>query len=146
MPRLVKLPTLEMGELHLLLISESKGVWEEEWEPLRGTVFGDQFTVLSKEVLDHGLHRWTKPLVDALGITPEGALRKIPRESRECFQRKRCPLYIPSRCFPESKNMPWCFEPDGVASEQVRHTATRAFEYWRDRVYLVVIKESNAAR
>lgn len=143
MTRQVKLSTREMGDLHLLLIREEGGCWESEWEPLRGTVFGNQFTTISKETLDHGLNRYSRPLVDALGISPEGALKKIPLESRECFRRRVCPLYEPKNCFPEAKNMPWCFEPDGVASEGVRYAATRAFEQWRDRVYLVVIKEPN---
>src|SRR4051812_1481223 len=100
-----------MGDLQLLLISEeADGRWEPEWEPLRGTVFGDQFTVMTRETIEHGLHRWSKPVVDALGISPEGALKKIPPGSRECFRRKVCPLYDPKLCFPESKNMPWCFE------------------------------------
>lgn len=144
MARQVKISTREMGDLRLLLISERNGVWEEEWEPLRGTVFGDQFTKMDRETVEHGLHRWSRPVVDALGISPEGALRKIPPESRECFKRKRCPIYDPKFCFPESKNMPFCYEPDGVADESVRYAATRAFEQWRDRIYLVVIKEPNA--
>jgi len=139
-PRQVKISTREMGTLRLLLITEKNGVWEEEWEPLRGTVFGDQFTVTDRETIEQALKRWSRPLVDALGITPEGALKKIPPESRECFKCKRCPLYNEKLCFPESKNMPWCFEPGGVASESVRYAATRAFEQWRDRVYLVVVR------
>lgn len=141
MARKIKLPTREMGELEMLLIRERAGQWEPDWEPLRGTVFGDQFSVVSKEVMDQGLERWSKPIVDALGIPPSGALKKIPPVSRECFLRRTCPLYDPKRCFPEARNMPWCFEPDGVADPLVRHTATRAFEFWRERVYLVVVKE-----
>ena len=145
MARAIKLNTHEMGTLRLLLIRETNGQWEAEWEPLRGTVFGDLFSTLEKDIIEHGLNRWSRPLVDALGLPPEGALRKIPPESRVCFKRQRCPLYDPRLCFPESKNMPFCFEPDGVASEKVRFAAARAFEQWRDRVYLVVIKESDAS-
>jgi hypothetical protein len=129
-----------MGELRLLLINEENGEWEAEWEPLRGTVFGDQFTVATKETINHALNRYSRPLVHRLGPTPEGALKKIPPVSRECFRRKICPLYVPNLCFPESKNMPWCFEPDGVADPNVRYAATRAIEQWRDRVYLVVVQ------
>lgn len=130
-----------MGELRLLLIfEEEEGRWESEWEPLRGTVFGEQFSFVTKEALDHAMHRYSRPLVDSLGPIPAGALKKIPQVSRECFRRKVCPLYIAERCFPESKNMPWCFEPDGVADPSVRFAATRAIEQWRDHVYLVVVK------
>lgn len=124
----------------MLLISVEEGRWEAEWEPLRGTVFGDQFSVITKEVLEHALKRWSRPLADTLGIPPIGALKKIPLEGRECFRRGKCPLYNPKQCFPEAKNMAWCFEPDGVADETVRYAATRAFEYWRDGVYLVVVQ------
>jgi hypothetical protein len=130
-----------MGELRILLISvEKDGSWEPEWEPLRGTVFGDQFSVISKEVLDHALHRWSRPLAHALGIPPVGALKKIPQEGRSCFRKEVCPLFDSKQCFPEAKNMPWCFEPGGVPDEPVRYAATRAFEYWRDEVYLVVVQ------
>lgn len=129
-----------MGELRLYLIRMEGGAWEPEWEPLRGTVFGNQFSVISKENVDHSLRGWTRPLVNALGISPEGALKKIPSVSRECFRRKTCPLYLAANCFPESSNMPWCFEPDGVVPEAVRYAATRAFEYWKDRVYIVVVE------
>lgn len=130
-----------MGELRLLLIEEHAGVWEEEWEPLRGTVFGNQFTQVTKEVLDHAMHRYSRPLVNSLGPIPEGALRKIPPVSRECYQRKKCPLYSASTCFPEAEKMPWCFEPAGVEAERVRSAASRAIEQWRERVYLVIVKE-----
>ncbi len=141
MARFIKVPTREMGELRLLLISvEDGGLWEPEWEPLRGTVFGDQFSVITKEVLDHALKGWSRPLSDTLGIPPVGALRKIPLESRACFRREKCPLFNAKQCFPEAKIMAWCFEPDGVADGTVRYAATRAFEYWRSGVYLVVVQ------
>jgi hypothetical protein len=134
----IKLSTREYGELRLELVSTNDdGTWEPEWEPLRGTLFGSLFSTLSKEELNHALRGWTQPMARALGIPPEGALKKVPRQ---CARRSVCPLHIPNLCFPESKNMPWCFEPDGVGPEIIRNQATRAIELWRDRVYLVVIK------
>jgi hypothetical protein len=138
--RFIKIPTREMGELRILLISEENGQWEPEWEPLRGTIFGDQFSRISKETLEHALNRWSRPLVDTLGIPPVGALKKIPFEGRACFRRRTCPLFNPKQCFPEAKVMSSCFEPDGVPDEIVRYAATRAFEYWREGVYLVVVQ------
>lgn len=129
-----------MGELQLFLISTKKdGSWESEWELLRGTVFGDLFSKVSKENVEHALHKLSRPLVDSLGVPPEGALRKLPVENRLCFRRVKCPFFDPKKCFPEAKNMPWCFEPDGVADESVRVVATQAIERWRKRIYLVVI-------
>lgn len=142
MARQVKLPTVEIGEVELLLIDQDEdGKWEPEWEPLRETVFGDQFSVVSRDVVNHALYRYSRPLADALGVPPWGALKKIPKVSRECYRRKSCPLYDKRLCYTDSANMPWCFEPDGVEPETVRLTATKAIELWRDRVYLVVIHE-----
>lgn len=140
MSRTVKVLTHEMGDLRLHLITSKAGVWEEEWRTLQGTVFAESFTQLPHQVLDEGLKGWTKPLVDLLSVPPEGALKKIPPESRVCLKRFKCPFYEARQCFPEAKKMPWCFEPDGVLDAEVRQQATRAIEYWRDRVYLVVVE------
>lgn len=142
MSRQVRLPTLEMRDLQVLLISSKGDEWDPEWDLLRGTVFGDQFSVVSKEVVDLALQRLSKPLTQALGIQPQGALRKIPLKSRACFRRKSCPLFNPKQCFPEAPNMPWCFEPDGVELETVRLLATQAIELWRRGIYIVVVKEA----
>lgn len=141
MSRRIRLTTVEYGELRLELVFETAdGEWDPEWELLRGTVFGEQFTVISREVLDHALKGWMQPLVKELGIPPYGALRKIPVVSRQCARRTVCSLHIPSLCSLESKNMPWCFEPDGVVPEAVRKQAARAIEIWRDQVYLIVVR------
>jgi len=131
-----------MGDVRLLVIEQQPdGSWEDEWELLRKTPFGAQFSVISKEVLDHALYRLSRPLVDALGIPPAGALKKIPKASKECFRRERCIYHDSKNCHPEGKQMPWCYEPDGVEGEEIRQTATRAIQEWRDGVYLVVIQE-----
>jgi hypothetical protein len=141
MPRRVKLPTSEMGDVHLLLVDG----WTEGWDVLKDTVFGAQVSVLSREVVDHALHRYSRPLVDALGIPPEGALRKVPRL---CWHRRKrsdnqfaCPLYDKHDCQTPSPKMPWCFEPDGGFDETVRKKASEAIELWREGVYVVVMEE-----
>ena len=141
MSRRVRLPTLEMGDLEVLLISTVGDQWEPEWEPLRGTIFGDQFSVVSKESVTHAFHKLSKPLVKALGIPPKGALKKIPEKSRKCFRREKCILFDPTQCFPEAKNIPWCFEPDGVEPEALRQLATKAIELWRCGVYIIVVQD-----
>ncbi len=130
-----------MGDLNLLLIQETAGVWEEEWRPLQGTPLGDLFTVVSNSIMNDALKGWTKPFVAALRIPPEGALRKVPPESRVCLRRHKCPFYEARKCFPEAKQMPWCFEPEGMEPEEARRQATRAIESWREKVYLVVVQE-----
>lgn len=140
MSRTVKLTIPSMGEVRLHLIEDEGGTWEEEWATLKGTAYGDCFSHASKEDLNHGLRGYTVPLMNSLGISPEGALRKIPQASRQCFRRNICPIYDVKNCFPEATKMPWCYEPDGVDNERVRQTVTKAIEYWRDRTYLVVIR------
>ena len=141
MSRRLKLPSLELGELEIRAIRETGGRWEPEWEPLRGTLFGDLFSVVSKEAFDHALHGWSWPLVQALGLSPEGCLIKVPRVSRECYRRRKCSLYIERNCHLKARKMPWCFEPDGVEEADVRKAASKAIEEWRQGVYLLVIRE-----
>ena len=141
MSRRVKLPTLEMGDIHLLLVDG----WSGGWEVLQGTVFGDVVSVVGREVVDHALHRLSRPLVNALGIPPVGALRKVPRE---CWRRRKqeglpvpCPLYDKSSCRTTSPKMPWCFEPDGDFDPAVRKKASEAIELWHEGVYIVVVED-----
>lgn len=141
MSRRLKLPTLELGELEILAIRESDGQWDPEWEPLRGTIFGDLFSMVPKSALDHALVGWSWPLVQVLGLSPEGVLVKVPRASRQCYRRRKCSLYIARDCHMQSKKMPWCFEPDEVEDEAVRKAAAKAIEEWRQGVYLIVIRE-----
>jgi hypothetical protein len=140
MSRRVKLPTLEMGEVTLLVMWEKGGQWEADVEPLRGPRIGDQFGLLSQEALDHALHGFSRPLVDALGIPPAGALRKLPEAAKRCAKRQECPFYLKPHCHPGAKRMPWCFEPGGL-SEAGQTAAARIIAEWREGVYVVVVKE-----
>ena len=135
----MKLPTAERGDIEVLAIDIRDGCWEAEWEPLRGTVFGDQFSVVSREALDHGLHGFSRPLSDALGIPPAGALRKVPKPARACYERAKCPYFEPRNCHPDSRKMPWCFEPD-IDDERIRVAAAKAISMWREAVYLVAVE------
>ncbi len=141
MPRRVRLPTLEMGDIELLLIDG----WTAGWGKLQGTLFGNLISVVSREVVNHALHRFSRPLVDNLGIPPEGALRKVPRQ---CWNRKKrpgvlykCPLYDKRACQPISPDMPWCFEPDDVPDKAIRKKAAEAIELWHEGVYVVVVED-----
>lgn len=141
----MKLPSRELGEIQLLVIWEKDGVWEEEWEPLRGTQIGSLFSRVSQETLDHALIGYTRPLATTLGLPPIGALVKLPLASRACTKRKTCVFYDPKLCFPTTKQtMPWCFEPGGISDEQQRQAAAKAIGLWREGVYLVLVKEDHA--
>jgi hypothetical protein len=136
MPRRVLVKTREMGQLALHLVRQEAGVWEPEWDDLRGTAIADLFTVVTREVIEQALQGYTKPLILALGLPPDGALRKLPPEAKICSQRRTCSLWDAQCCFPVAKKMPWCFQPSGLPPK-----ASEAIQIWRERVYLVVALE-----
>ncbi len=139
MPRRLKIRTAEMHELELQLIYSYQGEWEEGWAVLRGSFLAEFFTVTTKEVVDHALRGWTKPLVEALGIPPEGALRKLPSKSKVCASLRGCPHSGPE-CHPLAKKMPWCFVPSGVlAPAELR--AGEVVQLWREGVHIVVVED-----
>lgn len=136
MPRRLQIPSLEMGTLQLYLIYSYGGNWEQEWAPMKDVL---DLPCVSKETMDHALHGWTKPLVDALGPPPKGRLVLLPRSARACAHRATCPSHDPKACGPLLKKMPWCFEPDGL---EARLLATEVIKYWREEVYVVVVEEA----
>lgn len=138
MSRRVKILTQEKGEIQVLIVWPAKDAWEAEWEPLRGTPWGDLLSVVKPEDVEHALRGWSKPLTSSLGLPPEGGLRKIPAEAKLCMQRKGCPLYDVKKCFPTAEELPWCYEPDGVESDEVRALASKLIQTWHEGVYVVV--------
>lgn len=136
MPRRLRLQTTELGPLELFVIYEENGVWEESWRPLQGHPITDLFTRVSKEVYDHALLGYTKPLVDALGLSPEGCLRKLPLTHSVCAQKAVCPHFDKKQCFPMAKKMPWCFEPAGVDGADARRLAAEVVAMWRESIRL----------
>lgn len=136
----MRIPTVQKGFVDVLRIQErADGTWEEEWEPLRHTALASLVSRMTQRELDHGLNGFSKPFVDALGIAPEGALKKVP--SQECSSRQGCPFYIKKKCEVSSKDLPWCFKPEGVEGEDRKHAAAQAVFLWRDKVYLVVVHD-----
>lgn len=143
MPRRLKLPTTELGSVELYVIYDYSGTWEDEWKPLQGAEVTALFTVVSKDVFDHALHGWTRPFVDALGLAPVGALRKLPAAAKQCALRERCPFYDRKKCVPSSPKLPWCFEPDGIDDQEKRRLAAEVIGFWRQGVYVVVVQETS---
>jgi len=132
----MKLPTLERGEIEVLALEG----WEPEWASLEGTVYGRQFTPIPRATLDHALHGFSRPLSQALGIPPAGALCKVPEPSRACYVRGKCPFFEGRHCHPQATKMPWCFEPD-IEDPVVRNAVGRAIELWREGVYVLVVTD-----
>jgi len=135
-----------MGFLELYLIYNVGGVWEEEWRLLQGHAITSLITVVSKDTIEHALLGWTTPLVKGLGLPPNGALHKMPAQARVCTLRATCPFYDNAQCFPTAKRMPWCFEPEGSDSSEVRLLATEVIKYWREGVYVVLVQEEPDAQ
>lgn len=139
MPRRLKIKTHEVGDLELYVINQEEGSWEPEWKALQGHEVTNLLTTVSKETWDHALRGWTSPLVKTLGIRPEGALRKLPPESRECFDRKECPFYKRRNCGATLPKMPTCFEPGGFEEDEPRVLVANLVKLWREGVYILVV-------
>lgn len=141
MPRQLKIPTRELGDLLLYVIYQRGDAYEPEWKPLQGYPITTLFTTLSKVNYDHALKGWTYPLVKALGRAPHHAIIKLPVENAVCFERARCPLYTRAECIPRHKKMPWCFQPDGYEDPLARRQAAEVIRLLREQVYIVVVLE-----
>jgi hypothetical protein len=128
-----------MGDLDLYLIYQTGEHWEAEWKPLQGDPITELLTVVSLETMTHALKGLSRPLIQSLGIPPEGALRKLP--NKKCYQRGPCPFYDKKRCQPTAKSMPWCFEPDDIEDVPARKLASSLIKMWREGVYVVVVQQ-----
>lgn len=142
MSRRLRLHTAEMGPVELMLIYQRGEEWEAEWRPLQGTPIAVLLPVITDEVMNHGLQGWTRPLVDALGLPPQGALRKIPTRHRPCEHRSHCPFHDPTQCLPVGKRLPDCYHPADLGDVQVQTLAYEVVRFWREGVYTVVVKEA----
>lgn len=124
----------------MLTVSNRGGVWEGSWEGLRETALARIFSQVSRRAVEAAIRGHDRPLRQALGIVPEGALRKLP--SRECQERSRCTFYDKRKCLLLSSKMPWCFKPDGLhLSEPQMNLVSEALAHWKQGVYVVVVDE-----
>ena len=144
MPRRLRVSTRELGMVEMYIIYAKGDVWEDEWRALQGTEIAALFTVIPKEVMDHALWGYSKPLVDALGLPPKGALMKMPHPL--CRNRIGCTFYEPRDCVPTGRNLPHCYQPEGLLADQSRELAYVAVRFWREGVYIAVVKEPADAR
>jgi len=142
--RRLKLATVEMGLLDLFLVYQYGAAFEPDWASLQGNPLVDTFTVVSKEVMDHALHGFTRPLVQKLGLAPASCLLKIPPANRECEHRVECPFYDRTECTPTSKKLPNCFQPSGVEGDDARQLGYAVVTLWREGVFIVVVQEASS--
>lgn len=132
MPRRLRVQTREMGTLEVYLLRAG----EAEWRALAETAVSDLVSRMPRSTLEHALQGWSRPFVDALGLPPEGAIRKLPKRHHECALRERCAAWHNASCRPTAKKMPFCFEPDGLPT-----LAAEVVRLWREGVYVVITQE-----
>ncbi len=135
--------TAELGDLELFVVYSTRGRWEPSWRPLQAHAIAGLFSQVTQEVYDHALVGWTSPFVKALGLPPQGALRKLPPASKVCAERSSCPLKGPE-CTPLHKRMPWCFVPSDLPKGEASTLGTEALRLWREGVYLVAVDRRDA--
>lgn len=138
MSRRLTLQTREMGKLDLYLIYDYDGTWEDEWKPIQEHSLGVMLSKVSHEMVEHAVLGFSRPLVKALGLFPEGMLHKLP--SRVCEHMKTCPIHIERNCHVLAKKMSLCFEPASLDTS-VRSLGAELVRLWREKVYVVVVKE-----
>ena len=136
MSRRVLIQTREIGKVTLVLVRQEAGTWEPDWEPLRTSALASIIPIIPRETIEHALRGYTRPLILALGLPPEGCLRKLPPEAKLCSQRRTCTLQRATDCSPTAKAMPWCYHPEGLPDK-----AAEAIALWREGVYLIVTLE-----
>ena len=141
MPRRLKITAREMGPIELQLIYQTGDMWETTWAPLQDSAIAALLPVVSDETMTHAIRGWTKPLVTALGLPPQGALRKMPKEHQQCEHRARCPFYMAANCVPTAKKLPDCFQSENLGTPEARILVYEAIRLWREGVYIVVVKE-----
>lgn len=140
MPRRLRVKTRERGPLELYVVTESpEGGWEIGWENLRTTFFGKLVPRVPRSAFNHVLNGFSKPFVDALGLPPEGALRKLP--SPCCSKQTTCALFDKRRCLLTSKQLPWCYEPAGFEDlgTATRRIASELVFLWKEGVHVIAV-------
>jgi len=133
--RELKVPT-QVGTLDVLAIYRVAGLFEGEWSSLNGVSSDilDLVTTVPSEVWDQALEGWSKPLVSLLGREPAGCLKKLPAEAKVCEKKSSCPFFSKRSCFPEGREMPWCYVPSGFDVK-----VADLIVAWREGKYVIVV-------
>lgn len=139
MSRSLKIPTYELGDLQLLVIYRTQGVFEKEWAGLQNeAAVLDLVTIVPKAMWDDALVGLTRPLVKVLSIPPKGCLKKLPVEAKTCGKKKGCIFFDKKTCFPEASKLPWCYEPAGCDPQ-----VAALIVAWREGKYVIVVDQDN---
>lgn len=136
----MKVKTREKGTLELYAVTESpEGRWEIGWENLRATLLGKLITRMPRSAFNHVLNGFSQPFVAALGLPPDGALKKLARPG--CAKQDLCPLHDPRTCSVRSNKLPWCFEPEELSEfgEPTRRIAAELIFLWKEGVYVIAV-------
>lgn len=140
MPRRVRLKTREKGMLEVLVVTEfADGRWELGWENIRGTFFGQLVPRVPRSAFNHVLNGYSQPFIEALGLPPEGALKRLPTAA--CAKQGGCSLYDSRRCSLWSKKLPWSYEPagfDALGGSTLRIASELIF-LWKEGVRVVAV-------
>jgi hypothetical protein len=98
---------------------------------LKRTEIVELFSYIEKEILDHALAGYNKPLMKNLGPSPEQCLSRLSDLS--CKEKKHCIMHDPKLCKPKL-GMKFCFNLDDDA------LINDILQGWSDNIYWVVIK------
>lgn len=140
MPRRLKAKTREKGLLEIFAITEAAdGTWEAGWEDLRRSLLGSLVSRVPRSTYNHLLHGFSAPFIEALGISPGGALQKLP--STQCDKQRVCALYQKRICHVGSRKLPWCYEPAGFDDlvPAARRIASDLVNLWKQEVYVIAV-------
>ena len=130
--------SLDGGGWGRIKILRPHQIGDDPWgvfAPLRGTVWGDGFSVIPGGTFSHALHGHVMPLLRSIGPDPYALSKKIPEEQGRCrmAQAKTC-LTITPHCKP-GKKLPACYEAPGDQSE----LASTVAHSWAEGRYIVVV-------
>jgi len=97
---------------------KDSGVWigHERLQKLLGDAADKYFGHVSEGDYNHAKAGYTVPLMQALGVGPEVALRRLPAELAVCHFSGGCPREGPD-CWFGSGSVPECFMASGPSVE-----------------------------
>lgn len=144
-----KIQDPEWGEFNLLVLHEDKeGSLDEEWKAFQEhsevAHIGALFSRVTQDAYQDALNKYTTPLIQELGLPPEGCLIKTPSEMKLCAHRKSCAMYEKGVCLGDNPKVPTCYQAEGGGLEpSIEIQVARVFELWRMGFYIIVVPSSD---
>ncbi len=112
---------------------------DEPWgvlAPLRGTVWGNQLSIVPGDDLSHAFHGWATPLMRVIGVNPKVRAKRIENDEGVCRLTGSCVGATPL-CRPGPKVLA-CYEAPGLPQEAWPLASLVARAWGEDR-YVVVV-------